>query len=627
MRRSRRDVLRVGLASLAGSALLPPDGGAYATTPGTASAPAAPPRPYRAARYPGPRFVAKSREDAWFLPAPPAYPTAIPREQLLRDAQGYSDALRGYVDAWLAGRAPARLPDAFVPPGVWRRDFPGFTLQRVEETRPERQWLQRPAHFIDPAALHGAFPDPNCTYLIAMLFAPFGATLVLEGEFPHARFFDAQISPSFDPASYRYDGGVGVGEVPIVDVDIEPLPGHVNPFRIGARRDAAARGYRLEFPLAIGDPVALNEAFRPPHFRAPGNVRVGGALFFQGPWGAYRGIGGHGRGAWDIGQLWLRYYRPDDARGPLAGVPLPRMKYRLEDGREFWLQVDGSGLVRRANRTVSLPPGSLEPDARANETPEYGWVKQVGIFRSVVGGIALGSRLASPKYVRDLDRGVAGRGHDLAPPNDYEQSATSCTYIDYLVRGMSCARGKVVVLTGRLPLTPRTRAGAPVAERGEARYWSLVGYHVPTGWDFLKAFSPDAVNGVAQHAVMDEEVVLQAGRRFVIALSRPEDRPRNAVAEAGVTWVDWGVAPKVSWTLRWLTVGPEWTADSAPTRARVGKDGDWAHPQFDPARLWRHNDGRGLLGEYQPQVHYLARSEFEALGARVAPGDVPVWKI
>jgi hypothetical protein len=586
----------------------------------------APPRPYRAASLPRPRILPKTPDLAWWTPAPPAYPQSIPNERLIADARGYSRALEDYIKAWFDGRAEPDLPAAFIPPGVNRRDHKRFTLVREEDIDPSTQWVKRLAHAINPDALYGSFPDPNCTYLIAYLCAPFGATATLDGRFPRSRFFHVQITPSFNPESYRYDGGIGVPEAPIVDVDIEPLGGSINPFRVGADRQAENRDYQLTFDLAIGDPVALNEAFRPPFFRSAGNRRIGGALFFQGPWGAYPRIGGHGRGPWDIGQIWVRYYAPDAGHGPLAGAPLPKVTCRLPDGRGFWIAVDHEGLDQRANRTVSLRRATAEPTDWEHNDHTMGWAKQIGIFRGVITGIAMNTRGGGPDYVRALDKGVAGRGHDLAAPNDYEQSATSCTYIDYLVRSMTCGLGKVVTLTGKLPLIPRTRDGQARMQAGEARYWSLVGYNIPDGWDFVRAFSPNAVNGVAQHAVMDEEVILQDDRRYVICLSRPEDRPANAHAEAGVTWVDWGAAAKVSWTLRWLTVGPEWTAPNAPTREKVGPHGDWANPAMDPTKMFRNTDQTGLLGLYQPRVHYLTTAQFEALGARVASSAVPPWR-
>lgn len=390
--------------------------------------------------------------------------------------------------------------------------------------------------------------------------------------------------------------------------------------RIGGRRS----GYRVEYELAIGDPVALNPAFRPPWFRERGNRRYGGGILYQGAWGS-PGSSGHGRGQWEVGQIWIRYYGPDRDRGPYGGVPLPKVKYVTPDGREYFVLVDLTYFSRRANRVVRLAPTRpLEPSARRLSSAAFGWSKQTGIFRAVIAGVALNTGWAGKQYVRDLDRGVASRGEELGGASAYEQSATSATYVDYLVRGMELGAGKLVVLTGRLPTFPRSLGGDARMTAGEMRYWSLTGYHVPSGLDILEAFSPEAVIGLAVHSIVDEDLVLDAERRYVVVLSRPEDRPRNAVHETGVAWVDWGPSSEVSWTLRWLTVGPEWTAPNAPTPRKLGRRPDWPSPQYDASAIGK-NDHSGALGEYLPRIHYLTVREFEALGDRVTAERVPRW--
>jgi hypothetical protein len=422
-----------------------------------------------------------------------------------------------------------------------------------------------------------------------------------------------------------------VGEVPIVDADIEPLPGHVNPYRVGARRDAAQRSYRVTFNMAIGDPVALNRAFRPPYFRddtQSRNQRTGGGLFFQGPWGS-KTLGGHGRGHWDAGQLWVRLYRPDAAKGPLGGVPLPRVRFETASGRAYFLSPDIEPFSKRANALVPVAATApMEPtaDPKRRYGPQHGWWKQAGIFRAVIGGLALNTGMGGSQYVRLLDKGVAGRGYDLPPPNNYEQSATSATNVDYLVRGMALGKDKVVVLTCKLPTFPATRDGQPVMRGAQMRYWSLTGYEVPDGWSVLRTlFGSQRPIGVAAHAVMDEDMVLDAERRYVIVLSRAQDRPANATAANGVTWVDWGPSAEISWTLRWLTVGPEWTAPNAPTPQKLGTRTDWASADFD-ARLISQNNHDGALGEYLPRLHYLGRADFEQLGGNVRADRIPLWK-
>ena len=169
---------------------------------------------------------------------------------------------------------------------------------------------------------------------------------------------------------------------------------------------------------------------------------------------------------------------------------------------------------------------------------------------------------------------MAGRGDDVPPPGNYEQSATSATHIDYLVRGMKLEKDHFVVLTGRLPNFPDTRKGARRLEAAEARYWSITGYHVPMGAEFLEAFLGGQQPGITSQSVMDDEVVIDGQRDYVIVFSRDNERPSNASRENGVTWVDWGFSGEISWTLRWLSVGPEWKAPFAPTPQNLGSRAD-----------------------------------------------------
>jgi hypothetical protein len=577
-----------------------------------------------------PRLIEKPAGTSWFAPKPPVYPDFSDRRPVLAQAQCISDAFKQYVKAWMDGRVPAEIPAAFLPQGMNLADYPRFRLVRPQDITPEQQWAIRPAfESIDHKKLYGFFPDPNVSYIvIPALFAPFGTRVIVEGKFPYARFFDAQITPSFVPENYHYDAWAGVGEVPIVDADIEPLPGHTNPFRPGAVRTGSKRSYRLEFRLAAGDPVALNPAFRPPHFRSPGNVRYGGGIMYQGPWGNPGSPDGHKRGVWDSGQLWLRYYAPDHRRGPLAGVPLPKIYYMLEDGRKFYVAPDMGPFIARSNRTTDGGVNTFVPPAvdAAQGGPGGGWYKQTGIFRAILAGVAMGTGWGTKEYARLLDKGVTGRGSDLPPPNNYEQSATSATYVDYLSRGMSIEKGKVVVLTGKLPTFPQTRDGARVMQAAQLRYWSIVGYGVPAGWDFLWAFfNKNTIPGLATHAVMDDEVVLNKDRFYTIVMSRPEDRPNNSAPRNGVTWVNWGPYGSVSWTLRWLSVGPEWKAPFAPTPELLGRKPDWPDRAYD-ARAIGMNSHKGTLGPYLPKVHYMSREAFEKLGARVNPRKVPEWE-
>jgi hypothetical protein len=115
---------------------------------------------------------------------------------------------------------------------------------------------------------------------------------------------------------------------------------------------------------------------------------------------------------------------------------------------------------------------------------------------------------------------------------------------------MAIGAGKVAVLTGRMPTFPDTRNGAAAMTAAQVRYWSICGYD-----NSLFAKLP----GSAIHCAMDDEIALDAQRRYVIVYSRPKDRPRNAVPQAGVTWIDWGPTNELGLMMRWKTIRPEWS--------------------------------------------------------------------
>jgi hypothetical protein len=151
------------------------------------------------------------------------------------------------------------------------------------------------------------------------------------------------------------------------------------------------------------------------------------------------------------------------------------------------------------------------------------------------------------------------------------------------------------------------------------RYWSITGYDVNTDLN-------QKLPGVAITSVMDDQVVLDNQRRYVIVYSRAQDRPANARRASGVTWVNWGPTALQGWTLRWLSVAPEWTMPIAPNEANLPwSRAAWSGKNFD-RNLIGQNHHRGYLGEYLPEVHYMSKEDFEALGPIVQANQVPAWR-
>lgn len=186
------------------------------------------------------------------LPKPPHYPFK-PKEELDKQAQKISDDLEFYIKKWHKGEVSSLLPEDILPRGYDTAKYNNLRLVNPQDLNPEMIWGVRYAHPINFDSLYGSFPDPHCTYLLApVLYAPFGAELTIEGEFPFCRFFNIQVSPALDTREYRYDKWAGKGAVAIMDADIKPLPGHTNPFRIGTNRFAEKRSYKVTYQMANG---------------------------------------------------------------------------------------------------------------------------------------------------------------------------------------------------------------------------------------------------------------------------------------------------------------------------------------------------------------------------------------
>ncbi len=74
----------------------------------------------------------------------------------------------------------------------------------------------------------------------------------------------------------------------------------------------------------------------------------------------------------------------------------------------------------------------------------------------------------------------------------------------------------------RAPAAPRTRAGEPVKGDGQTRYFSCEN----------EFFSQRYIA-----CASDDQTTVRADRTMTYVVSTPQDRPANARAECGVTWI------------------------------------------------------------------------------------------
>lgn len=541
------------------------------------------------------------------------------RNRATAKAERLSSELEAHIRKWLAGKADANIPKGLLPRYIDSAKTHDWKLVRPEDVKPEDQWFSMPMY--DPSKeLFQNSPDPHATYFKLIFIAPFGSKLLVEGDFPRCRFMDYQILQPFDP-SFPVTGNMGVCEVPLVDVDIEPDPGHVNPFRVGADRSATKRHYHVTFELKAGNAVELNpEVMRAPAYRDSGNTRVGGPFGFAGPWGD---------GVLVPSVLWLRCYAPDKDAGKFGGVAWPKAVLQLSTGEKFWLTCDKSKAVKDQTMPVHVQP-TAPAEPYVFDGPILGWFKMFGMIL-VRGEAHAYHRMAKPFGPMDPDevkwkmRGILrlqwNRGQDAPPPGCFECSATCCNYISYLLRPMVLGQDKVLVVTGRLPEYPKTRDGERKMTGGQIRYFSITHQRGGGG-----ARGGSIHTGTPLGSLMDDEIVLNKRREYVIVYTRGSERPKNAVKANGVTWQEWGPISRQSVVLRWLSVLPEWHLPKfAPHEDNITwEKGSWSSKQFDKSLVGRNRPG--TMGPYHPVIHYMSRAEFEALGNRIDPRRVPEWK-
>ncbi len=545
-------------------------------------------------------------------------------EEFVKDihsrARELSEKLEDYIRRWLRGEAPAELPQDLLPPYMDNPKTKDWTLKRPEEVDPAEQWYIIPCHENDPEFEHCYMlgTDPHVTYGKLIFVAPIGSQLLVEGDFPHARYMSYEILPPLDPL-HPASGTTGENpEVPLVDADIEPDPENTNPFRVGADRGAEARHYHLTFDLAIGNAVQLNpQSMRAPEYREGGNSRVGGPFGFAGPWGG---------NVFTPSLLWLRIYAPDKGTGALGGVALPKALLRLSTGEQFWLQPDFSLAEERQNTKVPAgyeAPGEPFPAIG----PRLGWFK---IFGLTLYRAELNAYYQSEPYGKEhvgrakesIRRNfllLFNRGEGAQPPGDYEGSATACKNNNFLTRVFKLGPGKVYVITGKMPDFPRTRDGENTMTGAEVRYWSISQYGHGEGDKYETA--------VNYGSLMDDEIVLNEKGEYIIVYSTAQDRPANATPENGVTWVDWGPRSMQTLTIRWMSVMPEWHLPQyAPDERNLPWErACWSATRYDPSLVGRNQPG--VMGPYHPVIHYLSAKEFEALGnRRLSPEDIPPWR-
>jgi hypothetical protein len=151
----------------------------------------------------------------------------------------------------------------------------------------------------------------------------------------------------------------------------------------------------------------------------------------------------------------------------------------------------------------------------------------------------------------------------------------------YLTTAANRARGKVLVTRMRAPTFPDTRGGAPVMPGGQLRYFSMCQNEF-----FSQRF-------IACRT--DDQSALGPDGFLTYVVSTPAERPANATAACGVTWLPWGPSQESVLIYRHMLPDPSF----AQAIQRV------------PAR----GQEKATMGDYTPESRYYAdKAAFEKLG-------------
>ena len=453
----------------------------------------------------------------------------------------YKVVLLGFASALL------NLPNAHGLPGV----------ESSEWDVPTESCFFAPAVSSDPA-WNFVYADSNAIYQCSSFDLPDGAELIFEGEFPHSRHSSWTV--------YGGDGqGTpgGQGSHQIIDTEIVPGDGSVNPFINGTNRKSKKRSYTMRL---TNDLIPPDKEDREPNTLYGSGPRPG-------PFGNF---------------VCHRIYVPDQRTEPFGDTELPRVTLVQEDGTELRGQ-EMCAAVDALNKGFGLPPQAIGFDLA-----EYVGLRQAGLGPGTTPPThpALNPPDFRAFFTADHQRCIfftpwADCGDPVYNPDGVGLGNPSNRYIEtYIDKGF----GDVLVLRAKKPTTPSTWHGNPFVPDLD---YDLVYYSVCPQESLATWRVGDCI--------FDEELPTDAEGFYTLVLSRPSHRPDNANEKCDVAWASTPPAGDGAGDL-WLS--NIWIRFMLPSE------------NFDEAAQNVENPGdeAAVMGPYLPQGEYMSKEDFEALG-------------
>ncbi len=412
----------------------------------------------------------------------------------------------------------------------------------------------------------GLAPETDNAYYVTGIELPAGATVTLHGEYPHSR------SMLFS-AYKNVNGEPGIPGSSLVDENIVPDAGSVNPYIAGESRNASNRS----FTLTISGEV-------PPANPAPNTL--------------YAGETGHTEETQRI-ELIERIYRPDRGLEANGGVPVPTPVYNPSGNEPVSEEsqicsdlsvTNGANALNERKFGVSPAqykqlrsglPGTKEPATHPAVNP-IRWEK---FFNS--------GYLVAPFYKGTAYEGLVAGLNSTATSGLYATPANAYA-VGYASRlfGPNPNGENILVLHGKMPTHPETYNGGATSDDGstQVRYWSLCNY---TG------ISKGALLEANSACTFDEEVPTNSEGYFTIVVSLPQDRPADARPGCGVAWMNWGT---------------EGDGEGRPDLDLLMLRNQESNPSFAQsiAKVEHPGEEESVMGAYYPHGTYTDKEQYEA---------------
>jgi len=399
-----------------------------------------------------------------------------------------------------------------------------------------------------------AYPDDGARYWHAGYDIPAGATLKLNGQFPHARYMSFN---SYLGGELGIDTYYAAPAHAIADAAMVPNAGSINPFIDGANRNSEHRDYQVT--LAAGNTPET----------VPANTLYGNA---QGD---------------DNTVILYRIYVADTDQGIQGGVALPEAELTLENGEVL----TGDAACAALNVDTDIVEIPFIPD------DTYQYLRTVG--NPAVNNLIEDGNKKNARWKAAYNALEANQCNFLGncTPNPVRLMAYYANLDNqYLAAFIDREIKPIVVIRGKIPNVPATLSGEATFDdsQSQLRYWSIC--------------QNEYFSQKVTECLYDEQVHIQPDGKFLIVTSLLEDKPDNATSECGNGFLEWSKDGD-GFGIR---EGREnHSGDGMLLVRNMLPSADFNQAVQNTSTP---GDERGIMGDFLPTAEYFTKAEFEALG-------------